>query len=233
MILKAFASAIIHACAISIVTLTHPTIDSIFQTILHPSKVFLCTSPVYDKIYIKEDVHPSVRQEWRRLWEAKEREEERTENVGCEVHLNVREKKLYKQRWCCYRPKELAGFLGRPHQTKKLLKILSWNINGVKTKIEKNDVISFLLQFDIVSLNEVKTPLHTCLPGYIAFKSYDKINAHRGGAVVMIKDCLSTEVISVDTSIEDQVWMQLNCAAGIVLGFYYIPPSDSPYFSFY
>ncbi len=122
---------------------------------------------------------------------------------------------------------ELAGLIGRPHQIKKLLKILSWNINGVKTKIEKNHVISFLLQFDIISLNEVKTPLHTCLPGYIAFKSYDKINAHRGGTVVMIKDSLSREVISVDTIIEDQVWMQLRCASGIVFGFCYIAPSDS------
>lgn len=127
---------------------------------------------------------------------------------------------------------ELAGFLGRPHQTKKLLKILSWNVNGVKTKIEKNNVISFLLQFDIVSLNEVKTPLHICLPGYIAFKSYNERNAHRGGTVVMVKESLSREVINVDTSIEDQVWMQLRCAPGIIFGFCYIPPSDSSYFSF-
>ncbi len=103
----------------------------------------------------------------------------------------------------------------------------------LKQKIEKNNVISFLLQFDIVSLNEVRTPLHTCLPGYIAFKSYGKSNAHRGGAVVMVRDSLSREVISVDTSIEDQVWMQLRCAPGIILGFCYIPPRDSPYFSFH
>lgn len=49
-----------------------------------------CEEP-FKKIFIKEDVHPSVRAEWRRLWEAEKREKERSENVGCNIYLNVRE----------------------------------------------------------------------------------------------------------------------------------------------
>lgn len=63
---------------------------------LEKAKTLKTKGEMYDKIYIKKDVHPSVRQEWKRLWEAKKREEVRPENVGCRVHFNVRERKLYK-----------------------------------------------------------------------------------------------------------------------------------------
>ena len=49
----------------------------------------------YSKIYVKKDVHPGVRKEWRRLREAEEREKGRTETVGCDIKLNTRERKLY------------------------------------------------------------------------------------------------------------------------------------------
>lgn len=80
-------------------------------------------------------------------------------------------------------------------------------------------------------LNEVKKPLHSCLPGYTAFRSSGE-NAHSGGTVVMVQNYLSKEVINVDTSTVDQVWMQMQCAPGIAFGFCYIPPSDSTYVSF-
>lgn len=50
----------------------------------------------YKKVFIKKDVHPSVREEWKRLRESEKRERERPENVGCNISLNVRERKLYK-----------------------------------------------------------------------------------------------------------------------------------------
>ena len=36
--------------------------------------------------------------------------------------------------------------------------------------------------------------------------------------------------MSVDTSIVDQVWLSLKCVPGVLFGFSYVPPSDSPYF---
>lgn len=51
----------------------------------------------YSKIYVKKDVHPSVRKEWSRLRDAEKAEKERPENaVGCEIRLDTQERKLYK-----------------------------------------------------------------------------------------------------------------------------------------
>lgn len=50
----------------------------------------------YSRIYIKKDVHPSVRNEWRRLRNAEATEKERPENAGCVIRLDTRERKLYK-----------------------------------------------------------------------------------------------------------------------------------------
>ena len=66
---------------------------------------------------------------------------------------------------------EYAGFLRLPHQNNIALSILSWNINGARTKLEKAHVHNFLSNFDIISLHEVKTPCNICLSGYICFKS--------------------------------------------------------------
>ena len=48
------------------------------------------------RIYIKKDVHPSIRAEWRRMCEVEKREKERPENAGCVIRLDTRERKLYK-----------------------------------------------------------------------------------------------------------------------------------------
>lgn len=49
-----------------------------------------------EKIFIKRDVHPSIRNEWKRLRDAEKVEKERPENVGCVIRLDTRERKLYK-----------------------------------------------------------------------------------------------------------------------------------------
>ena len=51
---------------------------------------------------------------------------------------------------------EYAGFLGGPHQNDKTLNIISWNINGSKTKLDKPIVNNFLSFYDIICLNEIK-----------------------------------------------------------------------------
>ena len=48
----------------------------------------------YTGIFVKKDVHPGVRKEWKRLREAEEREKERPENVGCVIRLDTRQRKL-------------------------------------------------------------------------------------------------------------------------------------------
>lgn len=125
---------------------------------------------------------------------------------------------------------EARGFLGGPPQA-GILNILSWNINGVKTKLEKKIVHDLLSKYDIVSLNEVKTPLSVSFPGFVSYKSSVRGSPHRGGTVVLIKNYLTNLIAKVDTCIDDQIWLQLRNAPKMLFCFCYIPPSDSEYYS--
>ena len=80
-------------------------------------------------------------------------------------------------------------------------------------------------------LNEVKTGLNISFPGYVTYMSIDKKAPHRGGTAVLIKSYLEKLIISIDISICDQIWIEIKSAPIILLGFCYIPPSDSMYYS--
>ena len=71
-----------------------------------------------------------------------------------------------------------SSFLVRPQGD---LNIVSWNINSVKTKIEKRNVETFLSVYNIICLNEIKTSLPVLFPGYVSYVSYDKEKSNRGG----------------------------------------------------
>lgn len=64
--------------------------------ILANAKQLKTAGEEYNKIYVKKDVHPAVRKEWQRLREAEAREKERPENVGCDIRLDTRQRKLYR-----------------------------------------------------------------------------------------------------------------------------------------
>ena len=88
-----------------------------------------------------------------------------------------------------------------------------------------------MYEYDIISINEVKTPLPVILSGYKSYRSDVVGCAARGGTVVSVKRWLSEAVFGVDTSIGDQVWMQMRNIPGVLFVFYYIAPSDSQYSS--
>ena len=113
----------------------------------------------------------------------------------------------------------------------KSVSILSWNINSVRTKLEKDSVRDLLYKYDLISLNEIKTPLPVSLPGYVTFTSSVRGTPERGGTVLLIKNYLSKWIANVDTSVEDQIWLQLSIAPRCQFGFCYIPPADSQYYS--
>ncbi len=77
----------------------------------------------------------------------------------------------------------------------------------------------------------MKTPLPVILSGYKSYRSSVVGSGARGGTVVLVKNWLSEAVFDVDTSIGDQVWMQIRNIPGVLFGFCYIPPSDSQYYS--
>ena len=95
------------------------------------------------------------------------------------------------------------SFLVRPQIHK--IRIVSWNINGITTKLEKYSVQILLNQFDIIGLNEIKTGMRISFPGFIAYKSRVRGGVHRGGTVLLIRRALQQQVLQVDTGIEDQI----------------------------
>ncbi len=167
--------------------------------------------------------------EWRRRHEAERREKERPENAGFVIRLDAPERKLFRDNVAIDEWKQQGFYKIRPQHTERI-KIMSWNVNGVRTKLE-SDVQSTMLECDIISLNEVKTSLSVSFPGYVTYKSDVKVSAERGGTALLVKDYISKYVTSVDTSVEDQGWVQFCFAPKCLFGFCYIPPPDSEYFS--
>lgn len=64
--------------------------------ILANSKKLKTAGENYARIFVKKDVHPSVRKEWKRLRDAEAREKEKPENVGYVIRLDTRQRKLYR-----------------------------------------------------------------------------------------------------------------------------------------
>lgn len=78
--------------------------------------------------------------------------------------------------------------------------MISWNINGICTKLEKENVKRLLLDYDVISVNEVKTDIPVHFPGYITLKSKVVGSADRGGTIVFVKNSIAPLVHDVDTS---------------------------------
>ena len=53
-----------------------------------------CTAPTMKDIRLKKDLHPAVRNEWKRLFTAKETESRKPENAGKVILLDIRKKQL-------------------------------------------------------------------------------------------------------------------------------------------
>ena len=99
------------------------------------------------------------------------------------------------------------------------LKIMSWNVNGVFTKLEKKHVLKELTQYDVISLLEVKTSLPVRIPGYMSYRSAVVGSSERGGVVVCVRNSLAQWVHSVDVMTGDQVWMQFKNMPEVLMCF--------------
>lgn len=53
-----------------------------------------------------------------------------------------------------------------------------------------------------------------------------------GFVVTLFKHDIYNDVTVIDTSAQEQIWFQLQSVPSIIFGGTYIPPSDSPYFSY-
>jgi len=55
-----------------------------------------CTNPVMANIKVRKDLHPSVRKEWKRLFEVKEAEEKKTENAGHVITIDMKRRAVLR-----------------------------------------------------------------------------------------------------------------------------------------
>ena len=124
---------------------------------------------------------------------------------------------------------ETIGFLTSQGSNINKLSITSWNINGIGNKLENDKVQNFLCEYDIVMLNELKTPCNFSLPGYKLFRSTGQ-SQHRGGCAVLIKNRLANEIIQMVTTDHDCVYFKLRFMQNVIFVASYIPPGDSPFF---
>ena len=71
---------------------------AIRDTALEKAKNLRGSNDTFKNIYVKKDVHPSVRAEWKRLHEVVQREKENPANIasGCQINFDIKERKVYK-----------------------------------------------------------------------------------------------------------------------------------------
>ena len=111
------------------------------------------------------------------------------------------------------------------------LKIVSININGSISKIESNTFMTFMNEFDIVCLNEIRTDYQFSAAGFKCIRSRVMPGENtRGGVAVLFKNKLWDYVCDI-TCVKDQVWFSLMPLQDFRFGALYISPRDSPFYS--
>ena len=108
------------------------------------------------------------------------------------------------------------------------LKICSWNIAGVKDKLQNHRILEFVMDFDIVFILESKMYFNLNVPGFTIYTNVSSAGKHRGGVIMMLKSRLSNDVLSVNTDNEGQIWLTMSWWPSLKFGGIYIPPNDSP-----
>ena len=110
------------------------------------------------------------------------------------------------------------------------LKLCSWNIAGLKDKLEKKEIFDFVQGYDIVWLSEAKEYFHLSVPGFMAYCNISPTGMNRGGIVMLVRNKLKGFINNVNMETDGQIWIILSFLVSVKLGGVYIPPVDSPYY---
>ena len=110
------------------------------------------------------------------------------------------------------------------------LKICSWNIAGLKDKLQDQCILEFVMKFDLVFILESKTYFNLNVPGFEVYTNVSSSGQNRGGVVMLLKSHLSSDVLNVNADDEGQIWLTMSWWPAVKIGGVYIPPHDSPYY---
>ena len=115
----------------------------------------------------------------------------------------------------------------------KTLKIGSWNIAGVKDKLQNLKILNLIINFDIIWFLEIKTGTKFTVPGFVPIYNPSKLKSSRGGVVMLVKSYIFPTITSINTGNEGLISCKCSLLPEIVLAAMYIPPRDSLYFCDY
>ncbi len=110
-----------------------------------------------------------------------------------------------------------------------MLKLCSWNVCGVREKLNDPEILKFLMQYDLVWLLEVKSAYEKSVPGFYMYNNKSRVGCNRGGVMLLIKCALMQYVTNVNMEEDDMIWVNLSVCKDVKFGGVYIPPEDSLY----
>ena len=62
--------------------------------VVYDTKVLKKAGKSYEKVYVRKDVHPATRKEWKRLYDQEKAEKEKPENQGVKIELDRKSREL-------------------------------------------------------------------------------------------------------------------------------------------
>ena len=120
-----------------------------------------------------------------------------------------------------------------------VLKIMSWNCEGLKNKVKSSDFINYVKEFCIIGLIETwcERGMNFQLPGYLCFsQNVEKRNRTgrvSGGISVFVKEHFHAN--KLDGECQEVLWVKIELGGNlkIIFGEIYNPPESSNYFNRY
>ena len=131
-----------------------------------------------------------------------------------------------------------------------MVAFLSWNIDGISKKLKDDEIVSMIVKYDIVALQETHTATRNVSNGsvYTNLNNYNTYIKHSkktkgtkcgrgsGGLLFLYRDDLSPYIDTIHSNNDYTQWIKLN---GNMFGWdkdiyicnFYIPPQESPYYS--
>ena len=138
----------------------------------------------------------------------------------------------------------VCQLMATQHRVFDYISIVSWNINGIKNKINNPNFLELIKPYEVIFLQETfvnKGDENFAVDGFTC-KNVSQSNKHKaakrnaGGISVYIKNELSNQIKVIKTTAEHFVWLKINKSlTGLPLDTYccgaYIQPKDSPIYS--
>ena len=122
----------------------------------------------------------------------------------------------------------------------KCIKIVSWNVEGLSSKMSEEGFLTYLQSFDVCCLTETFTPPEFDFS--IHLSTYSVVHSpgiklssqgrRSGGVMILLKKYFDVYTTRIDTGEDTILAVRLRapCVKDIIIMCIYVPPLDSPYY---